>query len=151
MHILCMSHLQPSSGLKATNCSLQEHYSNTKVITGFFIACSRAPSLGFSNNSSHLLLSTRGRVDDRYTLEVAYQDSTTTTTSVDSVANEELHGHLIDEGEYEEIEMSIEELEIEHDENDEENEDEFDFENSEYHDDDSSSDTDDDDNDGNSD
>ncbi|KAK2369072.1 hypothetical protein QL285_082226 [Trifolium repens] len=93
----------------------------------------------------------RGRVDDRYTLEVAYQDSTTTTTSVDSVANEELHGHLIDEGEYEEIEMSIEELEIEHDENDEENEDEFDFENSEYHDDDSSSDTDDDDNDGNSD
>jgi hypothetical protein len=26
------SHLQPSSGLKATNCSLQEHYSNTKVI-----------------------------------------------------------------------------------------------------------------------
>ncbi|WJX78699.1 hypothetical protein P8452_61891 [Trifolium repens] len=65
MHILCMrlqlidNHLQPSSGLKATNCSLQEHYSNTKVITGFFIACSRAPSLGFSNNSSHLLLSTR--------------------------------------------------------------------------------------------
>ncbi|KAK2369073.1 hypothetical protein QL285_082227 [Trifolium repens] len=48
-----------SSGLKATNCSLQQHYSNTKVITGFFIACSRAPSLGFSNNSSHLLLSTR--------------------------------------------------------------------------------------------
>jgi hypothetical protein len=89
----------------------------------------------------------RGRVDDRYTLEVAYQDSTTTTTSVDSVANEELHGHLIDEGEYEEIEMSIEELEIEHDENDEENEDEFDFENSEYHDDDSNSDTDDDDDD----
>jgi hypothetical protein len=27
-----LSHLQPSSGLKATNCSLQQHYSNTKVI-----------------------------------------------------------------------------------------------------------------------
>ncbi|CAJ2645148.1 unnamed protein product [Trifolium pratense] len=94
----------------------------------------------------------RGRVDDRYTLEVAYQDSTTTTTRVEFIENDELLGHLRDEGEYEDIEMSIEELEKEHDETDEESEDdEFDLENSEYHNDDTDNHTDDDDDDRNSD
>ena len=42
----------------------------------------------------------RCTVDDRYTLEVAYQES---TTNVNITTNEELLGHLMDEDEYEEI------------------------------------------------
>ena len=42
----------------------------------------------------------RCTVDDRYTLEVAYQES---TTNVNITTNEELLGHLVDEDEYEEI------------------------------------------------
>ena len=42
----------------------------------------------------------RCTVDDRYILEVAYQES---PTNVNITTNEELLGHLVDEDEYEEI------------------------------------------------
>lgn len=68
----------------------------------------------------------RGTVDDRYTLEIAYQDS---TTNVDFVTNDELLDHLRDEeGESDEVEMNVVDDVGENDE-DEEEEDEFDFEN----------------------
>ncbi|KAJ1375240.1 putative transposase, Ptta/En/Spm, plant [Sesbania bispinosa] len=55
-------------------------------------------------------------VDDRYTLEVAYQD---TTSNVNFVSNDELHGHLRDGGQYEEVDTIVGEDEVN---NDEENE-----------------------------
>jgi hypothetical protein len=62
----------------------------------------------------------RGTVDDRYALEVAYQDS---TTNVDSVANGEVLGNLGDEWEYEELETIIEVAEGIKDEDEDEYED----------------------------
>lgn len=66
----------------------------------------------------------RGTVDDRYTLEVAYQD---TTTHVDPVPNDIIDGHLRDdEGEHDELEMydNNDEDDSEEDNEEEENVDE---------------------------
>jgi len=62
----------------------------------------------------------RGTVDDRYALEVAYQDL---TTNVDSVANGDVLCNLGDEGEYEELETIIEVAEGIEDEDEDEYED----------------------------
>ncbi|KAJ1420656.1 hypothetical protein SESBI_14232 [Sesbania bispinosa] len=58
----------------------------------------------------------RGTVDDRYTLEVVYQD---TTSNMNFVSNYELHGHLRDEGEYEEVDTIVGKDEVDNDEEDE--------------------------------
>ena len=74
----------------------------------------------------------RCTIDDRYTIEVAYLES---TTKVNITTNEELLGHLVDEDDYEEIdevdmrvvENSKESKQIEQEEKEEEEE-EFFFE-----------------------
>lgn len=74
----------------------------------------------------------RGTVDDRYTLEVAYQDSTSTTTNVAFAANDELLDHLRDEGENEEVEMNIEVAKDQEEEEDEEEEEDDDIDSDEF-------------------